>query len=53
VDIVVIDDKIVMENRVVKTFNEEKTIQDVQRSMDRLLDSEATEAIKNRAWPIV
>jgi hypothetical protein len=53
VDTVVIDGRIVMEGRVVKTVNEEKAIWDAQRSMDKILESEAAKAIKKRAWPIV
>jgi 5-methylthioadenosine/S-adenosylhomocysteine deaminase len=53
VDTVVIDGKLVMEGRVVKTVNEEEVIRDAQRSMDKILESEAAKEIKNRAWPIV
>jgi 5-methylthioadenosine/S-adenosylhomocysteine deaminase len=53
VDTVVIDGKIIMEGRVVKSIDEEEVIRDAQESMDRILESEAAKEIKNRAWPII
>jgi 5-methylthioadenosine/S-adenosylhomocysteine deaminase len=52
VDTVIVDGKIVMENGILKTINEQNVLENAQKAADELIDASNLTQLREQAWPL-
>ena len=52
VDTVIVNGKIIMENRIVKTIDEQYVLENAQKAAEELIDASNIHQFKNLVWPV-